>query len=864
MKNEIGKEKRKELIDISLKVVDSKERELSSKLIPINIQNEKVHSSKQSLNNSINTPNLPLIKHSYHSIKNCNSSVKSKESIEDNPEPKSTKNNYTNIENTNINSVNNNNKEHLKVIKEISPESKIYLRNMELVRKMSEKVKKGREEKILQLNKPRQSSMERFNNIKKFFQVKSSNGSPRPFDHKKFELYNESKEGKVSKIFNPENSTYYYEIIYGGNSSEVIEECLKRRKQWKLYNRSGEEYSLNYSNNIYSPVNNNINITSNSNNSPTNSSFKFNNQAYMSFVNIYNYSSSNMNENNPLPNFIWSHSSTRLDFAEFSKYRPAHIKKMTNHFEFHKELSNKMNLFINMMIYCESFNLDLFSMLPLTFPIRYESQNYINEISSFMQIFNNINKYIDSDADIDLKKNSNSNINNNNNKYKYRNLFDLELRGRVGYRTPLHIPKTHYCGRNLWLVKAIDLNRGRCIKLSDNLNGIESIIKHFYKGMKRSFFKMVTKEVIDDEEKMNCFSKININNSNNDDINDIIDNKKNNTIHIKINNNNTKKKDYIAIKKNNKNTKLINNKIQLPFLATSNNTFNEANNCSDLKKNNNNNNNNQKDKSRNFIDKKIIKNNININNNNKMTSKQIIYTNLAQATKGHQVLVKNNPQVYQNSTIIIQKYIEKPLCYNGRKCDMRVWVLLTWEFNLYLFKEGHFKATSLPYDVNSQDSYVHLTNYSVQKNNKNFAKFETGNEISFNDFEISLNNKINVKKDLLPKVKEIIIHSMKSVCNKINKLERKICFEIFGYDFMFDENYNPFLLEVNTNPGLEISSPLIEMLIPRMIDDAFKITIDKIFLLSKNNLDKLKENPYKVSNYDDNENMWELLGNIID
>ena len=63
------------------------------------------------------------------------------------------------------------------------------------------------------------------------------------------------------------------------------------------------------------------------------------------------------------------------------------IKKMTNHFEYHKEISNKMNLFLNMMIYCESFNLDLFSMLPLTFPIRYESQNYIHEISTFTYIF---------------------------------------------------------------------------------------------------------------------------------------------------------------------------------------------------------------------------------------------------------------------------------------------------------------------------------------------------------------------------------------------------------------------------------------------------------------------------------------------
>ena len=34
------------------------------------------------------------------------------------------------------------------IIKEMSPESKISMRNVELIRKISEKVKKGRKEKI--------------------------------------------------------------------------------------------------------------------------------------------------------------------------------------------------------------------------------------------------------------------------------------------------------------------------------------------------------------------------------------------------------------------------------------------------------------------------------------------------------------------------------------------------------------------------------------------------------------------------------------------------------------------------------------------------------------------------------------------
>lgn len=53
--------------------------------------------------------------------------------------------------------------------------------------------------------------------------------------------------------------------------------------------------------------------------------------------------------------------------------------------------------------------------------------------------------------------------------------------------------------------------------------------------------------------------------------------------------------------------------------------------------------------------------------------------------------------------------------------------------------------------------------------------------------------------------------------------------EIFGYDFILDENQKPWLIEVNTNPCLEESSTLLRNLIPRMIDDSLKLTVDVIF-----------------------------------
>jgi len=49
---------------------------------------------------------------------------------------------------------------------------------------------------------------------------------------------------------------------------------------------------------------------------------------------------------------------------------------------------------------------------------------------------------------------------------------------------------------------------------------------------------------------------------------------------------------------------------------------------------------------------------------------------------------------------------------------------------------------------------------------------------------------------------------------------------------------NVWLIEANTNPCIEESSALLSMLIPRMLDDMFKLTIDKVFPPPANNARK--------------------------
>ena len=78
-----------------------------------------------------------------------------------------------------------------------------------------------------------------------------------------------------------------------------------------------------------------------------------------------------------------------------------------------------------------------------------------------------------------------------------------------------------------------------------------------------------------------------------------------------------------------------------------------------------------------------------------------------------------------------------------------------------------------------------------------------------------------------------------------------------------DANFGVYLLEINTNPGLEESSPLIKMLVPRMIDDALRLTIDQIYETKYSCLDDGKfSSLFHVYNYANTENLWEFVCNL--
>lgn len=79
-------------------------------------------------------------------------------------------------------------------------------------------------------------------------------------------------------------------------------------------------------------------------------------------------------------------------------------------------------------------------------------------------------------------------------------------------------------------------------------------------------------------------------------------------------------------------------------------------------------------------------------------------------------------------------------------------------------------------------------------------------------------------------MKQVALDSIKaSIAAVRGKQNDKPVFEVFGLDFMIDEGFKPWLIEINTNPCIETSCLLLESIVPRMLDDAFKLSLDLIF-----------------------------------
>lgn len=211
----------------------------------------------------------------------------------------------------------------------------------------------------------------------------------------------------------------------------------------------------------------------------------------------------------------------------------------------------------------------------------------------------------------------------------------------------------------------------------------------------------------------------------------------------------------------------------------------------------------------------------------------------------------------EERTYILQKYVERPFLIHKRKFDIRCYAMITSINGIlqgYFYTDGYLRTTSHEYSIKDiSNNFIHLTNDAIQKHCEEYGKFENGNKLSYRDFQRYLDyhcseKKINFFQDVLPKIKELIKETINAVYLKIDPNRRSHCLEVFGYDILLDNKCKPWLIEVNTNPCLELSAPYLAVLIPSMLENAFKIAVDPLFPppFNKTQSESFSENKFEL------------------
>ena len=226
---------------------------------------------------------------------------------------------------------------------------------------------------------------------------------------------------------------------------------------------------------------------------------------------------------------------------------------------------------------------------------------------------------------------------------------------------------------------------------------------------------------------------------------------------------------------------------------------------------------------------------------------------------------------------LISKYIDKPHLLNNKKYDLRIYVLVAsfTPLRIYLYNNGLVRFATEDYTKEDLDNvFIHLTNYSINKNN---VKYKSNNNIKEQQCEIypreetegteaeagiegDIDNleegegnvddntpdddsnkwslieyrnyfkklgKGNIMEMIWSQIEAIVIKTVISVSKEFYKniFQSKInnTFELYGFDILIDHNFRAWLMEVNVNPSLHCTSPLDLSIKTDLISDIFNV-----------------------------------------
>eukprot|EP00792_Barthelona_sp_PAP020_P007089 TRINITY_DN3103_c0_g2_i2.p1 TRINITY_DN3103_c0_g2~~TRINITY_DN3103_c0_g2_i2.p1 ORF type:complete len:895 (-),score=183.00 TRINITY_DN3103_c0_g2_i2:695-3379(-) len=198
----------------------------------------------------------------------------------------------------------------------------------------------------------------------------------------------------------------------------------------------------------------------------------------------------------------------------------------------------------------------------------------------------------------------------------------------------------------------------------------------------------------------------------------------------------------------------------------------------------------------------------------------------------------------EETTCVVQEYINDPFLINGFKFDLRIYVLVLSvdPLKIYIYDEGLARFATSPFskvtNENAANLFMHLTNYAINKHNENFIfnsndqRDDEGSKWSLTAIWKHLKTLNHDVEQIKRMMHDLIVKTIISIQPHLkqefyavigNRTDSFGSFEILGFDILLKEDLKPMLIEVNHSPSFRCDTPLDHNIKFNLINDCMKM-----------------------------------------
>ncbi|RUS91703.1 hypothetical protein EGW08_000529, partial [Elysia chlorotica] len=257
----------------------------------------------------------------------------------------------------------------------------------------------------------------------------------------------------------------------------------------------------------------------------------------------------------------------------------------------------------------------------------------------------------------------------------------------------------------------------------------------------------------------------------------------------------------------------------------------------------------------------------------KCKHKPVFIVKPSEGSQGEGIYLLRDPQHYTGGngrSHVVQEYLSSVLLLERFKFDLRIYVILKCldPLEFHICKEGLARFSTIPYEQpnnkNLAETFMHLTNYSLNKKSSDFKISDKEEEGSKRKLTAVLGQLSRLGHDtelLWTRVEQLVAKTLIALVGEL-KVEMQAavpagkpgptCFHILGFDVLIMKNLTPMLLEVNSNPSLSITEEHetatggVEYLISAKDEDVKrKLVRDTLILVAPKNKYTRKSNSKK-------------------